>query len=52
VGTSSDDLTNLSEKDPFFPTTFPRPFKDQSSVWRNDTSFGPNDLEPLLFAPH
>ncbi len=26
---------NLSEKGPFFSTTFSRPFKDQSGVWRN-----------------
>ena len=36
---------NVSEKDPFFATTFSRPFKDQSGEWRNGTSFGLNDLE-------
>lgn len=39
---------NVSEKGPFFSTTFFRPFKDQSGVWRNGTSFGLNDLEALL----
>lgn len=39
---------NTSEKGPFFSTTFSRPFKDQSGVWRNGTSFGLNDLEALL----
>ena len=39
---------NVSEKGPFFATTFSRPFKDQSGVWRNSTSFGLNDLEALL----
>jgi hypothetical protein len=29
---------NVSEKGPFFATTFSRPFKDQSGVWRNGTS--------------
>lgn len=31
---------NVSEKGPFFATTFSRPFKDQVGVWRNGTSFG------------
>jgi hypothetical protein len=31
-----------------FATTFSRPFKDQSGVWRNGTSFGLNDIEALL----
>jgi hypothetical protein len=39
---------NVSEKGPFFATTFSRPFKDQSGTWRNETSFGLNDLEALL----
>ena len=39
---------NTSEKGPFFSTTFSRPFKDQSGMWRNGTSFGLNDLEALL----
>ena len=39
---------NVNEKGPFFATTFSRPFKDQSGVWRNSTSFGLNDLEALL----
>jgi hypothetical protein len=38
---------NVSEKGPFFATTFSRPFKDQSGTWRNGTSFGLNDLEAL-----
>ena len=39
---------NVSEKGPFFATTFTRPFKDQSGTWRNGTSFGLNDLEALV----
>jgi len=39
---------NVSEKGPFFATTFSRPFKDQSGAWRNGTSFGLNDLEALM----
>ena len=39
---------NVSEKGPFFATTFSRPFKDQSGAWHNGTSFGLNDLEALL----
>ncbi len=39
---------NISEKGPFFVTTFLRPFKDQSDAWRNGTSFGLNDLEALM----
>ncbi|THJ25097.1 MAG: hypothetical protein CAF45_003060 [Nitrospira sp. CG24E] len=39
---------NVSEKGPFFSTTFTRPFKDQSGTWRNGTSFGLNDLEALV----
>ena len=39
---------NVSEKGPFFATTFSRPFKDQSGVWRNGTSFGLSDLEALM----
>ena len=39
---------NVSEKGPFFSTTFSRPFKDQSGAWRNSTSFGLHDLEAVL----
>jgi len=39
---------NVSEKGPFFATTFTRPFKDQSGAWRKGTSFDHNDLEALL----
>ena len=39
---------NVSEKGPFFSTTFSRPFKDQSGAWRDGTSFCLNDLEALL----
>jgi len=39
---------NVSEKGPFYATTFSRPFKDQSGTWRNGSSFGPNDLEALV----
>jgi hypothetical protein len=39
---------NVSEKGPFFATTFSRPFKDQAGEWRNGTSFGLNDLEALM----
>ena len=39
---------NVSEKGPLFSTTFSRTFKDQSGAWRNGTSFGLNDLEPLM----
>ena len=39
---------NVSERGPFFATTFSRPFKDQSGEWRNGASFGLNDLEALL----
>jgi hypothetical protein len=39
---------NVSEKGPFFATTFSRPFKDQSGTWRNGTSFGLSDLEALV----
>ena len=39
---------NVSEKDPFFATTFSRPFKDQSGAWRNASSFGLHDLEALM----
>ena len=41
---------NVSENGPFFATTFSRPFKDQTGVWRNNTSFGLTDLEALLTA--
>ncbi|HEX6725734.1 MAG TPA: hypothetical protein VF078_00180 [Nitrospira sp.] len=30
---------SVSEKGPFFATTFSRPFKDQSGTWRKSTSF-------------
>lgn len=39
---------NVSERGPFFSTTFSRPFKDQSREWRNGISFGLNDLEALI----
>ena len=39
---------NVSERGPFFTTTFSRPFKDQSDIWRNGTSFGLNDLQALM----
>ena len=39
---------NVSEKGPFFSTTFSRTFKDQSGAWRNGTSFGFNELEALM----
>jgi len=39
---------NVSEKGPFFATTFSRPFKDQSGAWRNAISFGLNDLEARM----
>jgi hypothetical protein len=39
---------NVSQKGPFFATTFSRPFKDQSGAWRNGSSFGLHDLEALL----
>ena len=38
---------NVSEKGPFFSTTFSRPFKDQSGAWSNGTSYG-LDLEALV----
>jgi len=42
---------NVSEKGPFFATTFSRPFKDQAGLGRNThngTSFRLNDLEALM----
>jgi hypothetical protein len=39
---------NVSERGPFFSTTFSRPFKNQAGEWRNGTSFGLNDLEALM----
>jgi len=39
---------NVSEKGPFFSTTFSRSFQDQSGAWHNGTSFGLCDLEALL----
>ena len=39
---------NVSEKGPFFSTTFSRPFKDQSGAWRNGTAFGLSDLDALV----
>ena len=39
---------NVSDKGPFFSSTFSWPFKDQSGAWRNGTSFGLNDLEALM----
>ena len=43
---------NVSEKGPFFATTFSRPIKDQSGAWCNGTSFRLNDLEALMTVPH
>jgi len=43
---------NVSEKGPFFATTFSRPLKDQSEAWRNGTSFGLNDLDALVTVAH
>jgi hypothetical protein len=43
---------NVSEKGPFFATSFSRPFKDRSGAWRNGTSFGLSDLEALLTVAH
>jgi hypothetical protein len=42
---------SVSEKGPFFSTTFSRPFKNQSGAWRNGISFGLNYLEPAHRAP-
>lgn len=39
---------NVSEKGPFFSTTFSRSFKDQSGAWHNGTAFVLSDLEALL----
>jgi len=39
---------NVSEKGPFFSTTFSRPFKDRTGTWRNASSFGLHDLEALM----
>ena len=39
---------NVSEKGPFFSTTFSRPFKDRNGAWRNASSFGLSDLEALM----
>jgi hypothetical protein len=39
---------NVSEKGPFFATTFSRPFKNQSGAWCNGTSFGLNELAALV----
>ena len=39
---------NVSEKGPFFSTTFSRPFKDHTGTWRNASSFGLHDLEALM----
>ena len=39
---------NVSEKGPFFATTFSRLFEDQTGAWYNGTSFGLNDLEALM----
>ena len=39
---------NVSEKGPFFSTTFSRSFKNQSGAWHNGTSFGLSDLEALF----
>ena len=39
---------NVSEKGPFFSTTFSRSFQDRSGAWHNGSSFGISDLEALL----
>jgi len=39
---------NVSDKGPFFSTSFSRPFKDQTGTWRNASSFGLHDLEALM----
>jgi hypothetical protein len=39
---------DVSEKGPFFSTTFSRSYKDQSGAWSTGTSFSLNDLEALL----
>ena len=39
---------NGNEKGPFFSTTFSRPFKDHSEVWRNSTWFRLNDHQALV----
>jgi hypothetical protein len=39
---------NMSEKGPFFSTTFSRSYKDHSGKWRNGASFALNDLEAVL----
>jgi len=39
---------NVSDKGPFFATTFSRPYKNQAGAWRNGTSFDLNDLEALM----
>lgn len=36
---------NVSEKGPFFATTFSRPFKDHSGAWRNGTFLGPEGVD-------
>ncbi|MGH7184046.1 MAG: hypothetical protein ACREJN_19010, partial [Nitrospiraceae bacterium] len=38
----------VSERGPFFATTFSRPFKDQCGAWRNGNSFDLHDLEALM----
>lgn len=43
---------NMSEKGPFFSTTFSRSYKDHLGKWRNGTSFGLNDLEAILTVAH
>lgn len=43
---------NVSEKGPFFSTTFSQPFKDQAGAWRNGTSFGLNDTKVLITVGH
>jgi hypothetical protein len=42
---------NVSEKGPFFATTFSRPFKDQSGAWRNGTSFVSMTLKLFSLLP-
>jgi hypothetical protein len=46
----SHDLGECEREGPILPTTFSRPFKDQSGAWHHGTSFGLNDLEALVSA--
>ena len=40
---------NVSEKGPFFATTFSRPFKDQSGAWHNGIFQPAASREQLCF---